>query len=57
MINNYICKKCDHCLVCNKVDTIAKFDSENKKYIGVDIEIVSCKDFAPTEEGNVKYRY
>lgn len=51
MINNYMCEQCDHSLVCKKVDVLEKFNSESKKYIDVDIEMLSCKDFAIAEAG------
>lgn len=44
-----MCDKCDHLLVCKKVDVLEKFDSESKKYINVDIEMLSCKDFTSVE--------
>jgi len=39
MINNYMCDKCTHALVCKKLDTLVKFDSDDKKYIKVDITV------------------
>lgn len=48
-----MCDKCSHALVCKKLDTLIKFDSEDKKYIKVDITMDSCKDFDTAEnEGN-----
>lgn len=46
-----MCDKCDHVMVCKKADILEKFDSDSKKYIDVDIEMLSCKDFAVAEEG------
>ena len=51
MINNYMCINCTHALVCKKIDTLVKFDSEDKKYIKVDITMESCSDF---ENANVE---
>jgi len=49
MINNYICEKCNHTLVCKKVDILFKFSDSNNKNIGVDVEMLSCSDFSPIE--------
>lgn len=46
MIQNDICQSCGHYFVCKKMNVLDKFDSANKKYIGVDISILSCKDYA-----------
>ena len=44
MITNFICSSCRHKSVCAHQTTIEKFDSESKKYIGVDITIDSCEN-------------
>ena len=49
MINNYMCDNCSHVLVCKKLDTLVKFDSDDKKYIKVDITMESCSDFEIAE--------
>ena len=49
MINNYMCDNCTHALVCKKLDTLVKFDSEDKKYIKVDITMDACADFEIAE--------
>lgn len=50
MINNYMCDNCTHALVCKKLDTLVKFDSDDKKYIKVDITMESCSDFEIAEK-------
>lgn len=53
MIRNNLCQDCWHVLVCDKRKTIAKFDDEEKGYIGVDITMDRCRDFsAPDLEGS-----
>lgn len=52
MINNYMCDKCTHALVCKKLDTLVKFDSDDKKYIKVDITMESCSDFEIAEKND-----
>lgn len=49
MIQNDICQKCIHYFVCKNLNVLEKFDSESKKYIGVDISILSCRDFSQDE--------
>lgn len=51
MINNNICLTCEHEYVCKKMETLVKFDEENKKYIGVDIKIEACRDYCSTARG------
>ena len=50
MIKNNICMNCDHKLVCSKQTVLEKFDSESKKFIGVDITIDKCNDYKQIEE-------
>lgn len=45
MIRNDICQTCSHYYVCKNLSTLEKFDSESKKYIGVDIEMIACRDY------------
>lgn len=45
MIVNNQCEKCNHYYVCKKLSVLEKFDSDSKKYIGVDITMNDCKDF------------
>lgn len=33
MINNYMCDKCTHALVCKKLDTLVKFDCGNHAHL------------------------
>ena len=49
MIKNYMCDRCDHTLVCKKKDILERFDSESKKYIDVNIEMLTCADFSAAE--------
>jgi len=51
MINNFKCDNCTHILVCKKLDTLVKFDSDNKKYIKIDITMESCSDFDNVDDG------
>lgn len=45
MIKNNKCEECNHYFVCKKLAVLEKFDTESKKYIGVDITMDYCKDF------------
>lgn len=45
-IKNYICKSCDHYTVCKLSDTIEKFSSEQKKPMGVDIQLLNCNQYS-----------
>lgn len=45
LIENYICKSCNHYMVCEKTKAILKFDEDTKKPLGVDIKIENCIDF------------
>lgn len=50
MINNNICKTCDHMLVCeNYSKKISIFDEEAKKQLGIDITIDKCINFKEAE--------
>lgn len=52
LIQNNLCKDCWHLLVCEKRKVMAKFDDDEKGYIGVDITMNRCRDFsAPDLEG------
>ncbi len=56
MINNYICLNCDKQDVCKIMDTLAKFDENAKKDLGVNITINSCENYNnSTEESNVDF--
>ena len=50
MVENYMCKNCDHVMVCKKSNVIDKFDTDSKKYIDIDIQMLSCKDFSPVSD-------
>ena len=45
MITNNLCPTCDKSAVCKIYDILAKFDSEAKKPLGVDLTIDSCLNF------------
>lgn len=44
MIVNNMCDKCRKAEVCKIADILAKFSSEAKKPLGVDLEMVSCQN-------------
>lgn len=48
MIENYICKNCNHHAVCKNNTVLINFDSDSKKYIGVDITVENCDAYSPT---------
>lgn len=50
MIENNICLKCNHVFVCNKLSHLARFDAENKKYVGIDVRLIRCLDFDLVED-------
>lgn len=50
MINNYICKDCDHSLVCELYKKkICIFDEDAKTQLGVDFTLDSCTNFRTIE--------
>lgn len=51
MISNFICENCRHKSVCKNQNTLEKFDSNSKKYIGVDITIDSCINLEIAKDG------
>lgn len=51
MILNDMCQNCWHQFVCDKRKTLLKFENSEKGFIGVDIEMKSCRDYiAPDAE-------
>lgn len=50
MIENHICKNCKHNSVCKNNSVLVNFDSDSKKYIGVDISIKNCDFYSPADE-------
>ena len=51
MITNNLCLTCDKSAVCKIYDILAKFDSEAKKPLGVDLTIESCLNFEADDNG------
>lgn len=45
MINNFLCDRCSHALVCEKMKTVMKFHEEAKKDLLIEITMESCLDF------------
>lgn len=45
MISNYLCEKCGHAEVCKIMDILAKFDTEAKKPLGVNITMDRCDNY------------
>lgn len=46
MIKNLLCEKCEKQLVCKWYPILIKnFDEESKKKIGIDIEVLRCKEY------------
>lgn len=53
MINNFMCKDCEHQFVCEKLTTLMKFDKDAKKDMKVTITMNECLDFkGHSNEGN-----
>ena len=50
MINNFMCSNCDKVAVCKVYDTLAKFDVEAKKPLGVDITMNKCINYSADSE-------
>lgn len=44
-IRNHMCKGCSHFYVCKIADQIVKFSEEQKKPLGVDIEMLKCQEY------------
>ena len=40
-----MCLNCNHSQVCKIIDTLAKFDEEAKKSLGVDITMDACINY------------
>lgn len=49
MVNNKKCDDCRHSGVCKFEDKLVFFDEENKKYIGIDITMETCKSYEAME--------
>jgi hypothetical protein len=49
MVNNFICKECEKFTVCSWSDQILKFDSEQKRFIPVDLTLNKCPEFKEVE--------
>lgn len=45
MINNFMCKRCDHYLVCEKLKSLMKFDESAKKDMMITLRMESCADY------------
>lgn len=55
MINNFMCERCDHYMVCEKLKPLTKFHESAKKDLMITLTMESCVDFAPDgddKEGN-----
>lgn len=50
-INNFLCRTCNHSLVCEMCDKkISVFSQEAKKQLGIDITINKCLNYDSTGE-------
>jgi hypothetical protein len=49
MINNKQCVSCQHSGVCKFEEKLDIFDDDNKKFIGIDITFIKCKEFKEVE--------
>ena len=45
MINNFMCDKCSHCQVCEKLKSLMKFHDSAKKDLLITITMDECLDF------------
>lgn len=45
MINNFMCDKCSHYQVCEKMKNLMKFHDSAKKDLLITITMESCLDF------------
>lgn len=45
MINNFMCDKCSHYTVCEKMKNLMKFHESAKKDLLITITMDSCLDF------------
>lgn len=51
MINNNICKLCDHALVCETFGKkISIFDAEAKKDLKIELTLNKCENFTPIRD-------
>lgn len=54
MINNFMCERCDHYTVCEKLKPLTKFHESAKKDLMITLTMESCVDFAPDGDGDDK---
>lgn len=45
MINNFLCDKCSHYQVCEKLKPLMKFHDSAKKDLLIELTMESCLDF------------
>lgn len=53
MIENNLCFKCSHLLVCNKKQFLCRFDEDDKKYAGINVRMLKCFDFDNADDCEV----
>lgn len=51
MINNFMCDKCDHQYVCEKLKPLMKFHEDAKADLKVTITMDECLDFKDSNAG------
>ena len=47
MINNFMCERCDHYMVCEKLKPLMKFHESAKKDMMITLTMEECMDYAP----------
>lgn len=45
MINNFMCEKCTHYLVCEKLKPLMKFHDSAKKNLAITLTMEDCIDY------------
>lgn len=50
MVKDFLCESCNHYFVCKISNNIEKFSDEVKNPLGVDIKMISCKEYDGTGE-------
>lgn len=50
MINNFMCDKCTHLMVCEKLKILMKLHEDAKKDLGITLTMDDCMDYCGHDE-------
>ncbi len=54
MINNFMCERCDHYMVCEKLKPLMKFHESAKKDMMITLTMDECMDYMPDADAKDK---